>query len=389
MKSILIVDDEQPFLLSLQEGLSDQPGYRIETALNGQEALNILSKHKIDLLVTDLKMPVMDGFSLLAHMSGNYPGIPVIVMTAFGTQEIEERFKKIENFHYLEKPLDLDILAETINQALDCGDRSFIRGINLATFLQLIQLEKKTCTLKIKSQSEIGYLYIEKGELIAAETDNLVDEEAACQVVCWQDPEIEMESVCRKKNKGIKTSIERLLLEAFRLEDERKETERLGSPSPPDALAETQQPKTGSEADQKLKESSEIFYDHNVINKLTEEASGSGLIQAERLSEFLHQSVSVLDFGIYAEDDLLFAKKSKQTTMVQLCPSVYFAACRKLAELLEQGILKYLTIRHGQGPRMLMFLVGELQAVVALRPGIRSGEFIAQVAELAHAESGY
>lgn len=381
MKSILIVDDEHPFLLSLQEGLSDQAEYQIKTALNGQEALEVLKHHKIDLLVTDLKMPVMDGFGLLAHMSSKFPGIPVIVMTAFGTEEIEQRLKKIDNFYYLEKPLDLEVFAETISHALAIGERSFIRGINLATFLQLVQLEKKTCTLKIKSKAEVGYLYINQGTLLAAETGNSTGEEAACKIVCWLNPEIEMESVCRKKDQDIKTSIEQLLLEAFRIEDEKKEAARLGKELPAEAPADTPQPTAESNVFQLLQESSGIFYNHEAVNKISAENLTSGIRRAEQLSEFLHHSGSVLDFGIYVADDLLFAKKTEHTSMFKLSPSVYFTASVKLGELLDQQFSR-LTIRRGQGPRMLLFRVSDLQVVVALRPGVRGADFFEQITEL-------
>ena len=130
MKQVLIVDDEQTFLLSLQEGLSDQENYQVKIALNGQEALDVLKSEKIDLLVTDLKMPVMDGFDLLEQMSGQYPEVPVIVTTSFSTEEIKQRLEKIDNFRYLEKPLDLDVLVETIEQALVAGEHGLIHNIN-------------------------------------------------------------------------------------------------------------------------------------------------------------------------------------------------------------------------------------------------------------------
>ena len=117
MKKILIVDDERPFLESLQDGIatySDQ--LNVICANNGQEALAVLKKEKIDLLVTDLHMPVMDGFELLAHVSKQDPYLPVIVMTAFGTPEIEEKIANMMAFHYLEKPLDLTPSPKRLNR---------------------------------------------------------------------------------------------------------------------------------------------------------------------------------------------------------------------------------------------------------------------------------
>ena len=86
VKTVLIVDDEKLFLASLEEGLqffADE--FRVITALNGKKALDQLHKNDVDLVVTDLKMPEMDGYQLLTEMIKGYPHIPVIVMTAFGT----------------------------------------------------------------------------------------------------------------------------------------------------------------------------------------------------------------------------------------------------------------------------------------------------------------
>ena len=387
MKNILIVDDEKPFLLSLQEGLNDQPEYRVKTALNGQEALDVLKQHKIDLLVTDLKMPVLDGFGLLAHMSGKYPGIPVIVMTAFGSAEIEQRLKQIDNFYYLEKPLDFKLFTDTVSQALAVGERSFIRGINLATFLQLVQLEKKTCTLKIKSKTEIGTLYIDQGNLFSAETGQLSGEAAAFQIVCWQNPEIEMEPICRQKERQITISIEALLLEAFRREDEKIHSQKQDHNSAEQAQLKNQPIADETSVFQLLQESSGIFYNHEAVNKITAENSTSGIRQAEQLSEFLHHSSAVLDFGIYVADDLLFAKKTEQSLMFQLCPSVYFTASTNVATLLGQQQLRHLIIRRGQGPRMLLFVLADLQIVTSLRPGVRCSEFLESIHRLESAQS--
>jgi CheY-like chemotaxis protein len=121
VKEVLIVDDEEPFLLSIADGLSIYKKYfNLLTATNGAEAIKILkSSSLIDLVVTDLSMPKMDGFELLAYMNRNYAKIPVILMTAFGTPKIEEIVHNMGVFRYLEKPLDINILAENISDALE------------------------------------------------------------------------------------------------------------------------------------------------------------------------------------------------------------------------------------------------------------------------------
>jgi DNA-binding NtrC family response regulator len=120
VREVLIVDDEEPLLLTIAEGLSIYKKYfNLLTATNGADAVKVLkSLPVIDLVVTDLSMPKMDGFELLAYMNRNYPRIPVILMTAFGTPKIEEIVSSMGIFRYLEKPLDINIIADNIFAAL-------------------------------------------------------------------------------------------------------------------------------------------------------------------------------------------------------------------------------------------------------------------------------
>lgn len=120
VREVLIVDDEEPLLLTIAEGLSIYKKYfNLLTATNGADAVKVLkSSPVIDLVVTDLSMPKMDGFELLAYMNRNYPSIPVILMTAFGTPKIEEIVSSMGIFRYLEKPLDINIVADNILEAL-------------------------------------------------------------------------------------------------------------------------------------------------------------------------------------------------------------------------------------------------------------------------------
>lgn len=120
MREVLIVDDEEPLLLTIADGLSIYKKYfNLLTATNGADAVKVLkSSPVIDLVLTDLSMPKMDGFELLAYMNRNYPKIPVILMTAFGTPKIEEIVSSMGIFRYLEKPLDINIIADNIFEAL-------------------------------------------------------------------------------------------------------------------------------------------------------------------------------------------------------------------------------------------------------------------------------
>lgn len=223
IKNILVIDDERPFLSILSNGLMDyDDDFNILNALNGKEAVEILNATKVDVVVTDLKMPVMDGFELLAYMSKNSKDIPVIVMTAYSTPEVAERLQNLGAFQYFEKPMELNILADKILEALEATtSQDHIHGISLVGFLQLIEMEKKTCTLTIKSRGKVGHLYFARGDLMEAETGNLRGESAALDITTWDTVEIEIKYICRIKKKAINLPLPEILIEGYRRMDER------------------------------------------------------------------------------------------------------------------------------------------------------------------------
>ncbi len=222
MKNVLIVDDEKSFLLSLLQGLDAYAAdFNTLTAQNGKAAVDVLSSTKIDLVVSDLKMPEMDGFGLLAHMSKMHPNIPVIMMSAYCTPEIKSRLKSLGAFTILEKPIDFQEFVDHIFAELNAVSKGYIKGITLPAFLQLVEMERKTCTLIIGSHGRKGFFYFQEGLLI--EADNGIDEheKAALDMVCWDDPEIEIESICRRKTRNIQSSLTYILMEGYRLRDEK------------------------------------------------------------------------------------------------------------------------------------------------------------------------
>jgi len=112
---ILLVDDEKKFLRILSESLPlFVPEFHVLTAENGMEALKILERKGVDLVVTDLKMPKMDGFEFLAHVRETHPAIPLIAMSSFINAEAEKRLRELGVTQYLEKPLNLEDLVKKI-----------------------------------------------------------------------------------------------------------------------------------------------------------------------------------------------------------------------------------------------------------------------------------
>ncbi|MEE9436523.1 MAG: sigma-54 dependent transcriptional regulator [Candidatus Adiutricales bacterium] len=118
METILVVDDEKNYLLVMAALLSDQ-GYEVLTAENGVQALEVIDETDLELVLTDMKMPQMDGIDLLTRITKLRPELPVIVMTAFGTVEKAVEAMKTGAFDYITKPFQNEELMLTIQKALD------------------------------------------------------------------------------------------------------------------------------------------------------------------------------------------------------------------------------------------------------------------------------
>lgn len=220
MKKVLIVDDEPAVLFALSEALADRRrGVKVATAANGQEAVAILESEKVDLVVTDLRMPEMDGFELLAWLRRGFPHLPVIVMTAFGAETAARLDGSPE---VLEKPFDVGELRRKVTDLMRQSVKGRVENISLASFLQLLELERKTCTLTVTSAGHEGRLFFRGGRLVGAETDGLEGTDAALEIVTWEHADVEISDVCPVDGPEIGGGLRFLLLEGMRLKDERE-----------------------------------------------------------------------------------------------------------------------------------------------------------------------
>ena len=219
-KKILIVDDDLTTVKLLEISLKDIDGIEIYTAGDGKKAINLLNKENIDLMVCDIFMPQVDGLELLNYVKEHVQGISVIVLSGEGTQKMEDTIKSIGSYQFYEKPLDMNVFKESVLRELSTSKTSQIHGINISSFLQLIDIESKICTLTVRSHGNVGYLYFRDGELIAAETEGKRGEEAAYDIIGWNNSIIEIADYCRKDEREIEKPLMQILMESARLKDE-------------------------------------------------------------------------------------------------------------------------------------------------------------------------
>jgi two-component system, NtrC family, response regulator len=118
METILIVDDEKNYTLILSAVLQEE-GYETLTANSGQEALKMLKESDVDLVLTDMKMPSMDGMELLEKIKELDSELPVIMMTAYGTVEKAVEAMQKGAYNYILKPFDNDSLVLYVKKAVE------------------------------------------------------------------------------------------------------------------------------------------------------------------------------------------------------------------------------------------------------------------------------
>ena len=121
MERILIVDDEENARIGLKKLLALE-GFQVEAVANGFEALEYLQKNVVDLVITDINMPEMNGLVFLRELNRSYPAVNVIMVTAYGGVESYLEAMNLGAFEYLNKPVKIEelkvVMARIFKRAL-------------------------------------------------------------------------------------------------------------------------------------------------------------------------------------------------------------------------------------------------------------------------------
>ncbi|MDA3895344.1 MAG: response regulator [Desulfobacteraceae bacterium] len=222
--NVLIVDDDQSFLRLIQkdlEGFSDS--FNVLTAESGNTALDLLKKTYVSFIVSDLRMPAMDGFELLSGILKKFPDIPVYIMTSYDKPKTKDVVIKSGAAGYLKKPFTaIELFGEitkTLNKKAEGGS---LHNVTLETFLQLIEMEQQTSTLRIvdKKADRGGVLFFRNGELMNARVGENQGKDAAYEILSWSNVSLSIEHDCVFQKKLIQGDLQAILLDAMRVKDE-------------------------------------------------------------------------------------------------------------------------------------------------------------------------
>jgi DNA-binding NtrC family response regulator len=114
-KRILVVDDEENARIGLSRLLAKE-GFVVDSVANGFEALSYLRQHEVNLIVTDINMPEMNGITFLKELNKSFPQSNVIMITAYGGVESYIESMNLGAFEYINKPVKVDELKSILNK---------------------------------------------------------------------------------------------------------------------------------------------------------------------------------------------------------------------------------------------------------------------------------
>jgi CheY-like chemotaxis protein len=228
-KQFLFVDDDAQFLAVISELCKQQSNgqWVIRTATNHSQALEHLKTQRVDTVVLDLVMPVMNGIEFLRLLGRTHPGQQVVILTGRPDDGARKACQELGAALFLEKPTSpeqyqalfaaLDAMGEGEAQP---GFRGIMHRVGIQDVLQMECLARKSSVLVITTSGRQGRVYICDGEIVHAESGQLQGEMALYGLLALAGGEFSLQSFSEPAQRTISGHHEFLLMEAARLRDE-------------------------------------------------------------------------------------------------------------------------------------------------------------------------
>ena len=256
-KKILFVDDDAGLLEVLRQMMVHFSGgaWEVLTALDVSKAMSILQEQKLDLLVIDIHMPLVDGLQFLNLLQRKYPNLLKVILTGDATEQHRTACLSNGAELFLEKPRDeggwrsvYATLHELTRFQPEEGFRGVLRRVGLPDVLQMECLARHSVVLKIHAGGVQGLIFVKDGQIIHAQCGSRSGEEAFNYLMGLAGGEFDVQTFAEPPAKTISGSWEFLLMEAARKRDEEGESTQTGhsdsgfSTPPPAPFAERNTP---------------------------------------------------------------------------------------------------------------------------------------------------
>jgi DNA-binding response OmpR family regulator len=184
--SVLVVDDDRDILWTFGRHLL-KCGFHVVTCFDGEEAMSVLEAKHFDLMLTDLRMPKVDGLALIEWAREKCSDMKVILITGFGSRAIRN-LSDTKSVVYLEKPVDLEDLVDTVTEILSASDHKGLCGtvadIDLIEYLQLLVVCGRKAVLEVAAGEHGTFrVFVRDGRIEYACGDDCHGEEAVYKCV--------------------------------------------------------------------------------------------------------------------------------------------------------------------------------------------------------------
>ena len=222
-KRVLIVDDEEDLTWTLSKKLSrDSDKFDLMCINSGREAIEVLNQVPFDLVITDVRMPEVSGLELLSQIRDLYPSTKVIIMTAYGSSDVQNEATERGCFSYIEKPFEINELRQRIIDALEQpkGFKGSVADFQLSDIIQLNCLGRISSALAVTCEDEDGIIFFQEGNIVHAATNQLEGEGAFYHIMGWQGGEFKVLRNQLPPAETITRGWQSLLLESMRRLDE-------------------------------------------------------------------------------------------------------------------------------------------------------------------------
>jgi CheY-like chemotaxis protein len=226
---ILLLDDDQQMLDLYQELLKQLPSQpEVLVSNSGARAIAMLESEPFNLLITDLRMPKMDGLQVLAIVRRKFPQLRIIVLTGVLDEEYRSRAyaQGVESFW--QKPTcseEIKLFQDCVESLLDRETRADagFHGMQSKSLVDLIQLEclsRSSSVLQVSHKALRGKIWLQNGEIIDAEAGQFTGEEGFKEILSWKSGNFEILPADPSRPRAITTAYQGLLLDSVQALDE-------------------------------------------------------------------------------------------------------------------------------------------------------------------------
>jgi two-component system, chemotaxis family, protein-glutamate methylesterase/glutaminase len=218
-RKVLLVDDDLSLLdivlVNLQRQYQQAAFLKASSA---EQALDIMKSGPVDLLITDIYMPEMNGFELIVAARKINPDIRIIVMTAHSSPDVTKEVQDMGSVGYIEKPFVTRNLVILIQSTFAQPKKSFtgaIEGIQVTDIIQINCISRLSSAIFISNSNREGAVFFENGEIVHAQTDEIEGEQALKDILSWQSGSFSTKRNVAAPRKTITKKWEQLLIESL------------------------------------------------------------------------------------------------------------------------------------------------------------------------------